>query len=151
MAFGAAGLAAAALTSAPSRENNNSGSDGTDNQSYGSFFVNQFVFGCTAGCYHSFKVTFTTTDEQFKCFGSPRDQDYVECKGDATSASYSAYIDTTTDANILKLQYTVSSYTGEGTTAHLYGKEQICAATSSDADKQKDYFSVSATSTTAIA
>jgi hypothetical protein len=88
MAFGAAGLAAAALTSAPSRENNNSGSDGTDNQSYGSFFVNQFVFGCTAGCYHSFKVTFTTTDEQFKCFGSPRDQDYVECKGDATSASY---------------------------------------------------------------
>jgi hypothetical protein len=63
----------------------------------------------------------------------------------------SAYIDTTTDANILKLQYTVSSYTGEGTTAHLYGKEQICAATSSDADKQKDYFSVDATNTTAVA
>ena len=60
--FGAAGLAAAAPTSTPDSCGNDSGS--TDTQTYGSFFVNKFVFGCTAGCYYSFDVSFTTTDEQ---------------------------------------------------------------------------------------
>jgi hypothetical protein len=151
IAFGAVGLAAAAPTSVPSCKNSNSGSKGTDTQSYGSFFVNNFVFGCTAGCYYSFDVSFTTTDAQFECSGSLEDKDYVECKGDVNGESYSAYIDITTDANLLKLQLTVSNYPDKGTTTHWFGDNQVYAATSSDADKQKDYFSVSATSMTAVA
>jgi hypothetical protein len=149
--FGAVGLAAAAPTSAPSCKNSNSGSKGTVTQSYGSFFVNNFVFGCTAGCYYSFKVNFTTTDAQFECTGSLEDKDYVECKGDVKGESYSAYIDTTTGANLLKLQQTVFNYPDKGTTTHWFGDKQVYAATSSDADKQKDYFSVPATSMTAVA
>jgi hypothetical protein len=151
IAFGAIGLAAAAPASAPSCKNSNSSSKGTDTQSYGSFFVNKFVFGCTAGCYYSFDVSFTTMDTQFKCSGSLEDKDYVECKGDVNGESYSAYIDTTTGANLLKLQLTVSDYPDKGTTTHWFGDNQVYAATSSDADKQKDYFSVSATSMTAVA
>lgn len=150
IALGAAGLAAALPTSAPSCEND-SGSEGTDTQTYGSFFVNKFVFGCTAGCYYSFNVSFTTSDAQFECSGSLEDKDYVECKGDSTGDGYSAYIDTTTDANILKLQKTVSNYPDEGTVTHWYGEDQVYAATSSDADKQEDNFSVDATSMTAVA
>jgi hypothetical protein len=151
IAFGAVGFAAAAPTSAPSCGNSNAGSKGTEAQSYGSFFVNNFVFGCTAGCYYSFKISFTTTDAQFECSGSLEDKDYVECKGDVNGESYSAYIDTTTGANLLKLQLTVSSYPDEGTTTHWYGEDQVYAATSSDANKQKEYFSADATSMTAVA
>jgi hypothetical protein len=151
IAFGTAGLAAAAPTSAPSCGEDNSSSEGTGTQYYGTFFVNKFDFGCTAGCYYSFDVSFTTTDAEFKCSGSLEDKDYVDCKGDVNGESYSAYIDTTTDANLLKLQFTVSNYPDEGTTTHWYGEDQVYAATSSDADKQKDYFSVDATSSTAVA
>jgi hypothetical protein len=151
VAFSAAGLAAAAPTSTPSCGSSNGGSEGTDTLSYGSFFVNKFVFGCTASCYYSFEVSFTTSDAQFACSGSLDDKNYVECKGDVDGESYSAYINTTTDVNLLKLQLTVSNYPDEGTTTHWYGEDQVYAATSSDADKQKDYFSVDATSMTAVA
>jgi hypothetical protein len=154
IAFATAGLVAAAPTSAPScKNNNNSGSKDTTTQTYGSFFVNNFVFGCTSGCYYSFDVSFTTMDEQFKCSGSLEDKDYVECKGDVTGESYSAYIDNTTDAtaNTLKLQLTVDNYPNEGTTTHWYGEDRVYAVTSSDADKQEASFSVDATSMTAVA
>ena len=151
IALGAAGLAAAAPTSAPSCGNTNTGSDNTSTQTYGTFFVNDFVFGCTAGCYYSFNVNFTTSDEQYECSGSLEDKDYVECKGETSGQSYSAYIDTTTSANILKLQQTVSNYPDEGAVTHWYGEDQVYAATSSDADKQEPYFSVEATSMTAVA
>jgi hypothetical protein len=122
-------------------------------QSYGSFFVNNFVFGCTSGCYYSFDVSFTTMDTQFSCSGSLEDKDYVECKGDVSGESYSAYIDNTTDAtaNILKLQLTVDNYPDEGTTTHWYGEDQVYAVTSSDADKQEASFSVDATKMSAVA
>jgi hypothetical protein len=151
--LGAAGLAAAAPASAPSCKNSNSGDDSTSTQTYGSFFVNKFVFGCTAGCYYTFDINFTTTNEQFECSGSLEDKDYVECKaaGDSTGESYSAYIDTTSGKNLLKLQYTVSNYPDEGTTTHWYGEDRVYAATSADADKQEANFSVDATSMTAVA
>jgi hypothetical protein len=150
--LGAAGLAAAAPASAPSCKNSNSGDDSTSTQTYGSF-VNKFVFGCTAGCYYTFDINFTTTNEQFECSGSLEDKDYVECKaaGDSTGESYSAYIDTTSGKNLLKLQYTVSNYPDEGTTTHWYGEDRVYAATSADADKQEANFSVDATSMTAVA
>jgi hypothetical protein len=151
IAFATAGLAAAAPTSAPSCKNSNAGSASTATQSYGSFFVNKFVFGCTSGCYYSFDVSFTTTDTEFSCSGSLSDKDYVECKGDVKGESYSAYIDTTTGANLLKLQLTVSDYPDKGTTTHWYGKDQVYAATSSEADKQKDSFLVEATRMSAVA
>jgi len=150
IALGAATLAAAAPTSTPDSCGNDSGS--TDTQTYGSFFVNKFVFGCTAGCYYSFDVSFTTTtDEQSTCSGSLEDKDYVECKGESTGASYSAFIDTTSGSNLLKLQYTVQNYPNEGATTHFYGKDQVYAATSEDADKQEASFSVNADSSTAVA
>jgi hypothetical protein len=145
IALGAATLAAAAPVSAPSC--GDSSSEDTSTQSYGSFF------GCTAGCYYTFDVSFTTAEQQFECSGSLEDKDYVQCKadGDAGGASYSAYIDTTSGANLLKLQYTVSNYPDEGTTTHWYGEDQVYAATSSDADKQEASFSVDATSMSAVA
>jgi hypothetical protein len=151
VAFGAAGFAAAAPTLALSGGHSNSGGEGTDTQSYGSFFVNKYVFGCISGCYYSIKVSFTTTDTQFECSGSLDDKNYVECKGDINGESYFAYIDTTTDTNLLKLQLTVSNHPDEGTTMHWYGQDQIYAAAGPDADKQKDSFSVDATSSTAVA
>lgn len=155
IALGAAGLAAASPISACKNNNKNNNHDDagktTDTQSYGSFFVNKFVFGCTSGCYYSFTLGFTTDPSQFECSGSLDDKDYVECKGDREGESYSAYIDTTTDDNLLKLQYTVSNYPDEGTTTHWYGEEQVWSATSADADKQKESFSVDATSMTAVA
>jgi hypothetical protein len=146
LTLGVAGLAAALPTSTPDDCGDESGS--TDTQTYGSFFVNKFVFGCTAGCYYTFDVSFTTNEEQFECSGSLQDKDYVDCKG---NESYSAYIDTTSGENILKLQYTVNNYPNEGTVTHFFGDDQVYAATSEDADKQEASFSVDATSSTAVA
>jgi hypothetical protein len=149
LALGAATFAAALPTSTPDSCGDDSGS--TDTQTYGSFFVNNFVFGCTAGCYYTFDVSFTTTDEQFECSGSLQDKDYVDCKGSESGASYSSFIDTTSGKNILKLQYTVNNYPNEGTVTHFFGEDQVYAATSDDADKQEASFSVDATSSTAVA
>jgi hypothetical protein len=135
LAFGAAGLAAAAPTA-------NTGDKGK-------FFVNKFVFGCTSGCYYSFNLNFQN-DSQYQCSGSLEDKDYVECKGDVANESYYAYIDTTENKNILKLQYEVSN-SEEGTVTRYYGEDQVYAVTSSDADKQEENFSVGVSSVTAVA
>jgi hypothetical protein len=131
----AAGLAAAAPTA-------NTGDRGK-------FFVNKFVFGCTSGCYYSFNLNFQN-DSQYQCSGSLEDKDYVECKGDVANESYYAYIDTTENKNILKLQYEVSN-SEEGTVTRYYGEDQVYAVTSSDADKQEENFSVGVSSVTAVA
>jgi hypothetical protein len=135
LAFAAAGLAAAAPTA-------NTGDKGK-------FFVNKFVFGCTSGCYYSFNLSFQN-DAQFQCSGSLEDKDYVECKGEVDTESYYAYIDTTEDKNILKLQFEVSN-SEEGTVTRYYGEDQVYAVTSSDADKQEESFSVGVSSVTAVA
>ena len=149
----AIGFAATFAAAAPTSTPDSCGNDGGDDtpQTYGSFFVNKFVFGCTAGCYYSFDVSFTTTDEQYSCSGSLEDKDYVDCTGKESGASYSSFIDTTSGKNILKLQYTVNNYPNEGTVTHFYGEDQVYAATSDDADKQEASFSVDATSSTAVA
>ena len=145
LALGAAGLVAAApIASDDSCDNDNKGGD-----NYGEFAVNKFVFGCTAGCYYSFDTAFQS-DNQWHCEGSLEDKDYVECKGDTKGETYYAYIDTTTDKNILKLQYEVTDVDA-GTRSNFYGEDQVYAATSSDADKQEDNFSVVATSKTSVA
>jgi hypothetical protein len=121
LAFAAAGLAAAAPTA-------NTG---------------------TSGCYYSFDLSFQN-DAQFQCSGSLEDKDYVECKGEVDTESYYAYIDTTEDKNILKLQFEVSN-SEEGTVTRYYGEDQVYAVTSSDADKQEESFSVGVSSVTAVA
>jgi hypothetical protein len=166
IAFATAGLVAAAPTSAPSCKNSdhvskpapapscknkNHASSTTSIKSYGDFYVNNFVFGCTSGCYYSFTLSFTTDPEQFSCSGSLSDKSYVACKGPEKGESYSAYIDTTTEKDILKLQYTVTNYPHEGTTSHFYGEEQVWSVTGEGAEKQKGSFSVNSGSMISVA
>lgn len=136
IALGAATLAAAAPTSNAADE--------------GKFSVNKFVFGCTAGCYYTFDLNFKGESAEYECSGSLEDKDYVQCKGNEGSQAYYAYIDTTENKNILKLQYEVSDVK-EQTVTRYYGHKQVYAVTSSDADKQKENFSVKVSSKTAVA
>jgi hypothetical protein len=166
IAFATASLVAAAPTSAPSSKANDHVSNRTpapscknkthasgtaSTKSYGDFYVNDFVFGCTSGCYYSFTLSFTTDPEQFSCSGSLSDKSYVACKGSEKGEGYSAYIDTTAEKDILKLQYTVTNYPHEGTTSHFYGEEQVWSATGGEAEKQKGSFSVNSGRMTRIA
>lgn len=158
IAFATAGLVAAAPTSSGSCPNKNHSSKTapapstktTSTQSYGDFFVNDFVFGCTSVCYYSFTMSFTTDPQQFSCSGSLSDKTYVACKGSEKGESYSAYIDTTTEKDILKLQYTVY-HDQEGKTSHWFGEEQVWSATGEGAEKQKGSFTVNASSMTRAA
>ena len=131
----AAGLAAAA-PSAPKAK--------TD-----SFEVSKFVFGCTAGCYYNFDVSFKN-DAKYHCEGSLDDNDYVKCTGTKKSETISAYIDDSNSKNVLKLQAEVSN-AKEGSRYNYFGHDQVYAATSSDADKQKAKFSVPVSKTTGVA
>lgn len=140
LALGAATLASAAPIC---------GNDDNASGDQGKFFVNKFSFGCTAGCYYSFDVAFQS-DNSYHCEGSLEDKDYVQCKGDGTGESYSAFIDTTSGENILKLEYEVSDVDA-GSRTNYYGEDQVYAATSSDADKQEESFSVGVKSVTAVA
>lgn len=139
IALGAATLASAVPTS-----------KNTGNGDQGKFFVNKFVFGCTVGCDYSFNLNFQNDKVQYECSGSLEDKDYVECKGEEANQAYYAYIDTTEEKNLLKLQYEVSN-PDEGTRTNYYGEEQVYAATSEDADKQEDNFSVGVSSVTSVA
>lgn len=145
IAFGAAGLAAAAPTSPPKY------GSGDDTSSQGTFLVSNFVFGCTVGCNYYFDVAFND-DFSAHCEGTLDDKDYVKCKAssDSDSETTYAYIDTTTDANLLKLNYETSDASA-GTRYNYYGEEQVYAATSSDADKQEESFSVEVSSVTGVA
>jgi hypothetical protein len=151
LAIGAAGLVAAAPTSCPNNNNNNSGDDSNgDVQTFGNFYVNKFVFGCTAGCFYTFDLDFQNDPEQYKCSGSLDDKDYVKCEGTTANQAYYAYIDTTQGKNLLKLQYEVTD-TAAGVRTNTYGEQQVYAATSGDAAKQKENFSVAATTQTKVA
>lgn len=110
-----------------------------------SFAVSNFVFGCTAGCYYNFDVSFK--DSEAHCAGSLEDKDYVKCEG---ADGVSAYIDTSADKNDLKLQAEVSNVAA-GSRYNYYGDKQVYAATSSDADKQKESFKVQVKKTTGVA
>lgn len=134
IALGAATLATAAPTTKTSEK----------------FNVNKFVFGCTAGCYYSFDLNFSGEAAKYECSGSLEDKDYVQCTGAEGSKAYYAYIDTTANKNILKLQYEASDVK-EQTVTRSYGHKQVYAATSADADKQKENFSVKVSSKTAVA
>lgn len=135
IALGAATLAAAAPATSKASEK---------------FNVNKFVFGCTSGCYYTFDLNFSGETAKYECSGSLEDKDYVQCTGAEGSKAYYAYIDTTENKNILKLQYEVSDVK-EQTVTRSYGHKQVYAATSVDADKQKKNFSVKVSSKTAIA
>lgn len=144
IAFGAAGLAAAAPTSPPKYGSG-------DDSSNGSFDVSNFVFGCTVGCNYYFDVEFNGASSAH-CEGTLEDKDYVECKlaEEDDSERVLAFIDTTEDKNNLKLQYETSDAEA-GTRYNYYGEEQVYAATSEDADKQEDSFNVEVSSVTGVA
>jgi hypothetical protein len=135
IALGAATLAAAAPTAC--------------NPQKDSFEVSKFVFGCTAGCYYNFDVTYNDSDS-YHCAGALTATDYIQCTGEDDNLL--AYIDNATDKtkNILKLEY-VDSDVDAGTRYNYYGHKRVYAATSSDADKQKPEFSVKVSSSTGVA
>ena len=134
LALGAAALAAAAPTTQQKKD---------------SFEVSKFVFGCTAGCYYNFDVTYNDGDS-YHCAGATTATDYIQCTGE--DENLLAYIDNTTDKtkNILKLEY-VDTDVDAGTRYNYYGHKRVYAQTSSDADKQKAKFAVKVSSATGVA
>lgn len=138
LALATAGLVAAA----PAKEQT------TQNEK---FSVSKFVFGCTAGCYYNFDVSYK--DASAHCEGSLDDKDYVKCKATGKknkSETLYAYIDTTTDKNLLKLEAEVNNVK-QGSRCNYYGQKQVYAATSEDADKQKENFKVKNDKATCVA
>jgi hypothetical protein len=135
LALGAAALAAAAPT--------------TQQKKQDSFEVSKFVFGCTAGCYYNFDVSYDN-GSSYHCAGSLAETDYLQCTGE--DENLTAYIDNATDKtkNILKLQYEESDVEA-GTRYNYYGHKRVYAATSDDASKQKEKFAVKVSSSTGVA
>lgn len=115
------------------------------------FSVSNFVFGCTVGCNYYFDVSYK--DGSAHCEGTLDDKDYVKCKATGKknkAETLYAYIDTASDKNELKLQAQITDAKA-GSYCNYYGQKQVYAATSADADKQKENFKVKNSSATCVA